>query len=180
MKKILHVITGLNDGGAESVLYRLCKYDKSNQYIVVSLMDEGKYGPLLEEIGVQVYCLNLSTRPLSALIKLYNLIRQYNPEVVQTWMYHADLIGGVVARLAGYKNVFWNIRHTELKPNESKSSTILIAKFCAKISSLVPKGIVCCANKARNVHIDLGYSGEKMIVIGNGYDLSVFYPKRKL
>ncbi|WBA17144.1 glycosyltransferase family 4 protein [Salinivibrio kushneri] len=180
MKKVLHIITGLSDGGAEAVLYRLCHHDKENQNIVISLMNKGKYGSLLEDMGVQVYCLGMRAGKIrfSALIKLYNLIRQVKPDVVQTWMYHADLIGGVVARLAGVKNVFWNIRHTELKPNESKRSTILIAKACAKISSLVPKRIVCCANKAASVHVDLGYAGEKMIVIGNGYDLSLFYPKR--
>lgn len=180
MPRVLNIITGLNDGGAEAVLYRLCHHDKEHQHIVISLMDKGKYGPLLEDIGVQVYCLNMPPGKvrITALIKLYKLIRQLNPDVVQTWMYHADLIGGVVARLAGFKNVFWNIRHTELKPNESKRSTILIAKVCAKISSLVPKRIVCCANKAASVHVDLGYADEKMIVIGNGYDLSLFYPKR--
>jgi len=57
--KIVHIITGLNDGGAEAVLYRLCKYDKDNIYVGVSMMDEGKYGPLLRDCGVDVHCVGI-------------------------------------------------------------------------------------------------------------------------
>lgn len=86
MKKILHIITGLSDGGAEAVLYRLCHHDKENQHIVISLMDKGKYGSLLEDMGVQVYCLDMPAGKIrfAALIKLYKLIRQLKPDVVQT------------------------------------------------------------------------------------------------
>lgn len=182
MKKILHIITGLSDGGAEAVLYRLCYHDKVNLHIVISLMDKGKYGSLLEDMGVQVYCLDMPAGKIrfAALIKLYKLIRQLKPDVVQTWMYHADLIGGLMARVAGMDNVFWNIRHTTLEPSKSKKTTILIAKLCAYLSAFIPKGIVCCAQEAVRVHSLLGYKASKMIVIGNGYDLEFFKPNYDL
>jgi len=174
--KILHIITGLNNGGAEGVLCRLCKYDDKNDYIVISMMDEGKYGPLLKVAGIEVHCLNMTQGRVSfsGLWRLFKLIRALKPDVVQTWMYHADLIGGVFARLAGVNNVFWNIRHTALEPGKSKKATILIAKLCARLSGFVPKGIVCCAEAAVRVHADLGYTQSKITVIGNGYDLSEF------
>jgi len=171
---ILHVITGLNNGGAEAVLYRLCAYDKDYNHTVISLMDKGKYGPLLEEAGVVVHCLNMPAGrvTLSGLYQLFKLVRKLKPDAVQAWMYHADLLGGIIARLAGIKNVYWNIRHTTLEPGHSKRSTILIAKLCAKLSKRVPKGIVCCAEKAVEVHGEIGYDTSKMMVIANGYDLS--------
>jgi glycosyltransferase involved in cell wall biosynthesis len=95
-------------------------------------------------------------------------------------MYHADLIAGVVARLSGVSNVFWNIRHTTLEPGKSKKSTILIAKLCARLSGVVPKGIVCCAQEAARVHTKLGYDASKVTVIGNGYDLAFFNPNDAL
>ena len=52
--KAIHIITGLNDGGAEAVLYRLCSEDKSNIHTVISLTEDGKSGPLLPEKGIQV------------------------------------------------------------------------------------------------------------------------------
>ena len=47
--KILHIITGLNDGGAEAILYRLCKFNKSQSHHVISLSGPGKYGDKLEK-----------------------------------------------------------------------------------------------------------------------------------
>ena len=44
-------------------------------------------------------------------------------DVVQTWLDHADMIGGIVARLAGIKNIVWGVHHTALVKGESKLST---------------------------------------------------------
>lgn len=176
MKKIVHIISGLNDGGAEAVLYRLCSSDKAAQHHVISLMNEGKYGPLLREAGVDVFCLNMPRGQVTVggLWQLWRLLRQVRPQVVQTWMYHADLIGGVIARLAGVKRVLWGIHHTTLDAEKSRRSTIWVARLCARISFWVPSTIICCAQKALEVHRELGYAAEKLQVIPNGYDLTRF------
>lgn len=173
---IAHIITGLNNGGAEAVLYRLVTNDTDHKHVVVSLMGMGKYGPMLEEKGIEVVCLNMPQGKLTlgGVLTLWKALRKYKPNVVQTWMYHADFIGGLVAKFAGVKNIFWNIRHTDLVPGESSKATILIARLCAKISDFVPTKIVCCAERAAQVHAELGYKTEKMVVIGNGYELSHF------
>ena len=71
--KIVHIITGLNDGGAEAVLYRLCKHDKTNTHVVISMMDQGKYGPLLRECGVDVHCLGMPKRRLKLKLSLIHI-----------------------------------------------------------------------------------------------------------
>ena len=176
MKKIIHIITGLNNGGAEGVLYRLCQYDKKNEHIVISLSDKGKYGSLLEKNNIKVHCLNMQRNRISlvSLWWLFTFLRQQKPNIVQTWMYHADLIGGVFAKLAGIKSVFWNVRHSTLEPGKSKRSTIWISKACTYISSWVPNKIVYCAYESKVVHETLGYTPSKAEIIGNGYDLSHF------
>lgn len=176
LNSVIHLISGLNDGGAEAVLYRLCTSHLGMNHQVISMMGDGKYGPLLRQAGVTVTCLNMPQGrvTLGGLWKLWHLLRKERPDVVQTWMYHADLIGGVLARLAGIKKIFWNIRHTTLDAEHSKRSTILVAKLCALISGWVPTGIVCCAQKAEEVHRALGYVSSNMPVIPNGYDLSRF------
>tara|TARA_R110001592_G_scaffold54291_2_gene166178 strand:+ start:236 stop:1384 length:1149 start_codon:yes stop_codon:yes gene_type:complete len=175
-KKVVHIITGLNDGGAEGVLTRLCLHSEQVQHVVISLMDEGKYGPLLARSGVTVHCLGMNPGKPSIvrLFRLVRLIRAEQSDVVQTWMYHADLLGGIAARLAGVRRVFWGIRHSILEKGKSKRSTIMIARLCALLSSWVPDKIICCANKAQDVHADIGYSARKLRVIPNGYDLSRF------
>ncbi|MBW7857902.1 MAG: glycosyltransferase [Leptonema sp. (in: Bacteria)] len=175
---IIHIITGLSNGGAEAVLYRLCINDSQAKHTVISLMDMGKYGPLLVDQGVEVHYLNMPAGRVTwtGLKKLYSLLKTLKPSVVQTWMYHADLIGGVIARLAGIKNIFWNIRHTFLEKGKSKLTTRIVARLCAGFSYWVPQKIICCALKALEVHAAIGYQRSKMIVIGNGYELDKFAP----
>ena len=55
---VLHIITGLSDGGAEAILYRMCKFDKEYKHTVISLMGKQKYGPMLTNIGVDVHALD--------------------------------------------------------------------------------------------------------------------------
>ena len=176
--RVAHVITGLNDGGAEAVLFRLCTHDRYDRHTVISLADDGKYGGLLREQGVPVHSLGMEAGDVKAvaLWKLWRLLRAEKPDVLQTWMYHADLLGGVIGRLAGVRSICWGIRHTTLEPGLSKSRTIRIAQTCARLSRWVPKKIVCCAQSAADVHAKLGYSWAKMVVVRNGYDLDRFRP----
>lgn len=175
--KIMHLITILEDGGAEAVLYRLCANDRQNHHVVISLQGPGKYGPMLEAAGVDVHCLDMPAGRLtgSGVMRLFALLRRQRPDLLQTWMYHADLTGGVIGRLAGVKRIYWNIRHSDLAPGEAKRATVLVARLCARLSGVLPRRIICCAGKARAVHAALGYRAAAFHVIGNGYDLSIFH-----
>lgn len=174
--KIVHVITGLNDGGAEAVLYRLCTTDRANTHVVISLMDEGKYGALLAIAGIQLICINLQQGQMTArgVFSLWRALRKSKADAVQTWMYHSDLVGGVVARLAGVKNICWGIHHSNLAPGTIKNSTRTIAKICAIFSYFIPRKIVSCSRAAAAIHEKLGYASGKFQVIPNGYDISLY------
>lgn len=174
-KKILHVIIGLNVGGAELMLKRLILASQKNSqfsHSVISLTDEGVIGKDLKKNGVEVYTLgmqSLSNIP-QVFWSLRQLMKKLQPDVVQTWMYHADFIGGLVAKSLGIDNIIWGIRTTDVSQGKSKL-TVKLAKICAKLSYFVPTKIVCAANVSKDFHVKLGYDESKMIVIPNGYDL---------
>jgi glycosyltransferase involved in cell wall biosynthesis len=173
---ILHIITGLNDGGAEACLYRLCTNDKSNKHIVISLLDQGKYGSLLLDKHIKTHFLNLKLN-LSAIISIFRLcyyLNKYNPDVIQSWMYHADFFSTLVSLILGKNNIVWGIRHSSLMPGKSKVSTIWISWLLARMSHIFSKKIISCAFNAIDVHKNLGYDSTKMVCIPNGYDLSNF------
>ncbi|MDP9916409.1 glycosyltransferase involved in cell wall biosynthesis [Variovorax boronicumulans] len=174
--KIVHVINGLGDGGAEAILYRLCVGEKTHAHHVVSLMDGGKYGELLKKNGVRVTCLDMPQGRLTigGLMQLWGLLRRERPACVQTWMYHSNLIGGVIAKISGVKNIYWGIHHTALNAGQSKRSTILVARLGALLSPWIPVAIVCCAQKAFEIHRELGYEKKSLRVIFNGYDVVRF------
>ncbi|BBP45273.1 glycosyl transferase [Thiosulfatimonas sediminis] len=177
--KILHVISGLDDGGAEAVLYRLVQFDSTPCiHTVVSLADGGKYASLLQELGVKVVCLDMKNSRFKfyALFKLYRFIRILKPNAIQTWMFHGDLIGGIVGRLAGVRNITWGVHHTTLVKGESKRSTILIAKINAFISKFVPRNIIYCAEKSREVQESIGFKKSIGHVVSNGYRVDDYSP----
>ena len=172
---IVHVISGLGQGGAETVLYRLVTSPgQNNRHTVVSMTDEGVFGPRLRAAGVTVLTLNMSAGRLSisGLWRLYRLMRTSAPDVVQTWMYHADLVGGLVARLAGVRAVSWGIRNSGANLGKSSRVARVVAWACARLSGFVPATVVACAADAARNHQAWGYKADRMVVIPNGYDLA--------
>ncbi len=176
--KVCHIITGLTTGGAETVLKRLIESDPESipDIVVVSLTHPlAIIGESLLNQGVKVYALNLSPLGFNIPIilwQLVKLIRQYQPQIVQTWMYHADLLGGVAAYLAGQRNIVWNIRIAAV-PKDNKL-TIAIVRISALLSHWLPQKIVCVAEAAKRLHIDYGYDANRMVVIHNGLDIANF------
>ncbi|WP_280569563.1 glycosyltransferase [Chromohalobacter sp. 296-RDG] len=173
--KVLHVITGLTDGGAEDSLYQLCHNDRHNVHRVVCLMDAGQYGSRFDAAGIEVVYLDMPRGRVTppGLWRLWRIIREFQPDVVQTWMYHANLVGGVVARLAGVKAICWGIHNSNLMPGATKRSTIWVAKACGALSRVVPSRIVSCSQHAVDVHRKLRYAAMKFVVVPNGYNLSL-------
>ena len=177
--RVLHIITGLGQGGAESVLFRLATYPEADvEHVVVSLTDEGIYGERLRTAGIAVHTLGMKRGRVSlgGFLALRTLIAATRPDAVQTWMYHADLIGGLAARLAGVRAIAWGIRNSGEHLERSSRSARMVLRACALLSGRIPKAIVCAAQKSAQRHADKGYARERMVVIANGYDLSRYAP----
>ncbi len=178
--KVTFITTGLGTGGAEMMLYKLLlRLDRSRfTPVVISLREKMEVLPRIEALGVPVHVIGMRPgvpNPFKALA-LVNLLRRIGPDVVQTWMYHADLLGGVAARLTGCRNVVWGIRQSNHDPKMMSAMTLWVVKVCAALSSRVPSRIVSCSRRAAEIHVALGYRADKMTVIPNGFDLSCFRP----
>jgi glycosyltransferase involved in cell wall biosynthesis len=177
--KIVHIITGLNVGGAERMLAKLLaalpgRFDSH----VISLTTAGVVAADIERAGATVHALNITlgvANVLSAFFRLVRLLRSLKPDVVHTWMYHADLIGGTAARVAGVKAVAWNVRNGDL-PCTTKFTTRTVVRLCAALSHVVPVVVVCCSEAARVVHEQAGYDRDRFRVIPNGFDVQRFKP----
>lgn len=180
MIKLMHLITDLDTGGAEMMLYKLLfRMDRTAfEAEVISLTDTGPISEKIEALGVSVRALGMRRgmpNPVSVL-RLALWLWRDRPLIIQTWMYHANLIGGLAAKLSGGIPVIWGIHNSTLDAKRSKWRTIWIARVCARFSRWLPARIVSCAEVSRQIHIALGYAPERMVVIPNGFDLATFRP----
>ena len=150
MKKVVHIITGLNTGGAEMMLYKLASSRALSGFRmeVISLGSVGPVGDRIREAGIPVSALNMRPqRPNGTKVaRLVRILRRMRPDVVQTWLYHADLIGGMAAKVAGVRGLVWNIRVGTLDLKSSRRSTLLVARMCARLSSWLPSRVVSCSD----------------------------------
>ena len=186
MMKIIHITSGLKNGGAEAILYRVISNQINKfQHEVITLTDRGFYGDILIENGIKVKELNLKSifSLPAAFIKLLFYIKSAKPNVIQTWMYHADVIGGIAAKILGVKKIIWGVHSTFLNPIETKSVTKIMVKTSTYLSYFIPNLIICCSETALNSHKKIGYCQNKLIIINNGVDINYFSPnsiERKL
>lgn len=177
--RIIHVITGLDTGGAESSLHRLLSRIAPHfEPHVISLSTMGGTGYEIRRLGIPVESLGMKPgipEPLT-LVRLTRRLMALKPNVVHTWMYHADLVGGIAAHLARVPAVAWSIRNSDLSINKTKWTTRMVVRACALLSRRIPDRIVSCSSAARDIHIALGYDETRFIVIPNGFDLNRFRP----
>jgi len=175
--KICHIITGLNNGGCECSLYNLVVRDNNNTHIVISLNGSVYYSDLLLSHNIKVYPLNLriTLKSASLFCRLADNLKSEEPDLVQTWMYHADLIGGIVSRYLSIP-VIWGIHNTTLEIGKASPLTILVRLACVVLSYIVPSAIVYCAYSSQVVYSCLGYNKSISYVILNGHDLNYCKP----
>ncbi|MBP1762998.1 MAG: putative Phosphatidylinositol alpha-mannosyltransferase [Firmicutes bacterium] len=182
--KILHIISSLDTGGAPGMLYKLlANSDLAHlDATVISLTDISEVGGKIRSLGVDVWAVDMKRGKISPskILYLAHLIRKIKPDIIQTWMYHADVLGSLAAMLAAPRTpVIWGIRHSNLDPRYNNPVTVKVAKLCGYLSRYLPSRIICCSHEAKETHQLIGYDPKKIIIIPNGFELDIFYPDKK-
>ena len=169
MRKVCIVISNLNIGGAELSMYKILFELKNDfNFIIVSLSQGGLLNKDLEKLGIKIYSLDFRNHFLKSVWRLYYVLKNEKPDVVHTWMYHSDLIGGILAKFANIKFIIWGIRNTDL----IKGTTVitrLIGIVNAVLSYFIPDKILVVSNSSMIKHSKLKYCTRKMTVIPNGF-----------
>jgi glycosyltransferase involved in cell wall biosynthesis len=173
----VHLISSVGVGGAETALVRLLSLTDRAAWSprVVSMTGEGALSEQIRALGVPVTSLGMRRGEPAprGLVRLRRLLARERPTLLQTWMYHADLLGLVAA--AGICPTVWNVRHSELAPEGTRRLTRLSAWLCARLSRRA-RAIVVGSEAARRAHVALGYHPSRMVLIPNGFDTAVFRP----
>lgn len=176
---VVHLITGLNTGGAEMALYRLLagmdreKFDSQ----VVCMIPVGQVGEQIRALGIPVTSLEMPPgRPaLRGLRQLVRLLKNSRPDVLQTWLYHADLLGLLACGLTKVPVLVWNIRNAEIVFLQTRRLSDLVVKICALLSKW-PQAVVINSHSGQVIHSRLGYHPKEWCLIPNGIDTAQFFP----
>lgn len=183
MKTIFHLIVGLNQGGAEAMLYKLLQGMDNSQFknIVISMTDMGVYGEKIRNLGIPVYTLNMkkNLHTFRWFSQYCQLIRTHKPDIVQAWMYHANALAILAKICLPEHRVFFNIRRGLDSFQKLKVTTRVIVKLNAYLSSFA-NVVINNSQRSQQQHHNFGFTTKNAIYIPNGFNLSHFHPNEKM
>ena len=178
MTTILHVISGLKTGGAETTLVQLARalQQRGLPQHVVSVGDKGIYGDELERSGVGLTALNVHSifDAPAGVIRLSQLMRRLRPDAIQGWMYHGNLMAALAHRCAGGaagRRLLWNLRASNM--DEARYGRLV--RWSARLLAW-PDIVVSNSHAGTQFHVANGYRLRRSEVIANGIDIARFKP----
>jgi glycosyltransferase involved in cell wall biosynthesis len=173
MITILHLITGLEVGGAERMLAHIASCSDRHRFrsVVVSMTGPGRMGPLIEAEGITVRSLGLrrGAPDPRGILRLLRTLREFRPDILQTWLYHADLLGVIAKQLGPTTRLVWNVRCTEM---EGTAGLTRLLAWC----SAIPDAVIVNSHAGQRYHETLGYRPLCWALIPNGFDTQRFRP----
>src|ERR1700733_13424789 len=167
MLTIVHLITGLETGGAEGMLARLVGGTDRTRFrsVVVSMTRPGMVGQAITDAGIPLRDLDIGrgTPDPRGLVRLRRVLHEFRPDVLQTWLYHADLLGLAALRFGWVGHLVWNLRATEA------IGSPVVRRLLRRWSTL-PDAIVVNSREGQRFHRALGYRPRRWVHIPNGFD----------
>ena len=178
MIKIAHISTDLSVGGAETILFKLITHFDPNevQSTVISLSDMGEFGSRMKSEGIPVFTLNIDPNLPNPykFLSFLKFLKVIQPDLIHTWLYHADFLGGMASLFIKKTALIWGIHHSRIGLKWDTPKTMLLAKLNSFLSALLPNQIVYCSQNALEEHQRIGYSKSHSLVIQNGIDTNEF------
>lgn len=176
---VAHLITGLGVGGAERMLAKIVTNIRANdqRHFVISMLDGGAIAEEIRAANVTVYSLGMrrGIPSVSAFRKLVSILRQEQPGVLQTWLYHADLLGLLAGRWARIPRIAWNIRCSNTDMSKYRFTSTLVLRLLCLLSGK-PDLILFNSVAGLEFHKSIGYRPRHSDVIPNGFDTTRFAP----
>ncbi len=178
--RVLHAINCLSVGGAERQLLQLAAAQRraGDEVRIVTLLDKDALGSEAEAAGVPVRALGVRTAPgvLLAIRRLRRWIDDFQPEVVQSWLYYANLAATLAARRRGGAlrwPLAWNLRQTLPDLAGERFAMRRAIRLGARWSDRVG-ALVYNAASSRDQHRAIGYRNRIEEVIPNGFEVDRF------
>ena len=144
---------------------------------VVSLLRIDTFAPKLHKLGIRTETLDIrgGAAVISSAPRLIRLMKDVRPDLVQTWMYHSNLLGLFANRRAGNAPLSWSVHSSELDFSTYSLGLKLLFKVGASLASM-PNATVFTSYLARRWHESLGFKPRRWQYIPAGVDTRIFRP----
>lgn len=178
--RVLHIITTLEIGGAETNLYHLLKEMNSTEFNhqVICLDGQGIIGDWIANLGIPVFSLGMRkiVPRFTALFRAYRYLKKFNPDMIHTHMYHANLLG---LMLSWKKPCIWGIYCSNLDNRQYSLRSRWIQKLNFFLSRW-PKQIIFNSESGLHYHIKYGFPARRSAMIPSGFNTDIFKPDSQM
>lgn len=179
--RVTHVITGLHPGGgAEHMLVRLLESlddQQRRRQSVICLRPRWGLEEKIEEMGIPVQSLGMSGSPNPAdVFRLGRAMRRAPADVIQTWMLHSNVLGGLVAHGVSRAPVAWGVHLSDFSRSTLGTKAIMVQRAEGLCSWFIPSSIVACSVSSRETMERFRYRRARITTIPNGFDVEHFRP----
>jgi glycosyltransferase involved in cell wall biosynthesis len=173
-RRLALVITELEPGGAERCLVDIATRIDPTRFtpVVYSLApppppEKQHLVRRLRHAGIATHFLGFSSawQYFQVVRRLADLLRQQQAGILQTFLFHANIVGARAARSAGVRHVVTGIRVAD--PRRWRTQVERIATSSAERH-------VCVSQSVAEFCKRRGFAAEKLVVIPNGIDLSLW------
>ncbi len=173
--KILHLIAGLGNGGAERQLFELLKENKD--HLLCSFSDSGIYEKKIKNLGINLITFNLKYPILIffKIVKIIQIIKKNNINTIHAWMYNSCFIS-IFLKLFLRKRkikILWGIRCSNMNVKYYSAQLKLNIFFCKMFSGIADK-IIYNSYAGLGYHNKIGFNPNNAVVIQNGVDNKKF------
>ena len=178
--RILHLIPSLRYGGAENQLLQIVRHlsARGHEHSIVTMLEPDLDNAMpLDPARIHVKSLRMrrGTPSLAGFSNFCRLLRSERPQILHTWMYHANLLGLVAGKIAGVPNIVWAIRCSDMDFSKYSLLSRLVFNTGAVLSRW-PDVIVFNSRAGIAVHSQHGFANRDIEFIPNGIETRRFRP----
>ncbi len=163
-KRIFYLITDLDIGGAEKMLFELVKRIDRSKFTpeVGCLKGRGRVGKKLEALGIKVRYFHIEKLwHIYKLFKIVSFLKKGHFDILHSYLFHANIIGRICGRIAGIPIIISSIRVCEKKK--------LYHLWMDRITNRMVNLEICVSREVKNFTIEkAGIPEHKLEVVENG------------
>lgn len=171
---ILYLITELSVGGAEKAVARMMAQLNRDRYnaLVCCLLGRGVIADEIEGASIEVVSLAMKGKlDLRALFRLFKLLKKGNFVVIHSHLFHANVIGRIVGKLARIPIII-SVEHNPIAEGT-------LRHLVDKLSAVSADKVIAVSEAVRKFTVNqVGIESMKVLTIYNGVDLSEKHPAR--